>query len=300
MTRCALSIPAVLLLLMSISSSFSFQTRVPFRSTFHRDHIAKYRDSSLRLGGVEMASIGAALDEFFRTQPFLSAFVACSVKASAADFLAQTSVDADSEDLKHVVAKSSDQGNEALQLLQSVNMERNFAFLLYGGLYQGMFLQFLYMVVYPALYEGSDFRIPLSIFSDICVFGPFVTLPVAYIIRAIIESRTAAKEHTNTIEESVSLTEPVQQAIEKYKNHVLTQNLLFKYWMLWAPAQTINWCFVPEHLRVFFVAFISFFWVYLLSSISSLQTGTVDDSATIGGSHHHHYHLPVRPRTQSL
>jgi hypothetical protein len=44
--------------------------------------------------------------------------------------------------------------------------------------------------------------------------------------------------------------------------------------MIWLPAQSINWYFVPEHLRVFFVAFVSFFWVYLLSAISSQQTTT--------------------------
>lgn len=272
MTRHPTSFVLAALLVLQVSTpSAAFQTRALFLSRFERTN-----DDTRLTAAQEMDSAAAVLDDFFRTQPFLSAFVACSVKASAADLLAQTSAvaNASSEDVKQLVTKSTEQVNDAMQLLETVNIQRNFAFLLYGGLYQGMFLQFLYMVAYPALYGGSEFRIPLSIGSDICAFGPFVTLPIAYIIRAAIESRTSS-ESSSGGETHSSFTEPVQEAIEKYKNHVFTQNLLVKYWMIWAPAQTINWYFVPEHLRVFFVAFVSFFWVYLLSAISSQQTKTI-------------------------
>jgi len=167
-----------------------------------------------------------AFDDFFRTQPFLSAFVACSVKASAADFLAQTSPAAAVE--KPVIPE------EETAPVEDLNYQRNLAFLLYGGLYQGMFLQFLYSVVYPFLYGGSAFQVPLTVLTD----------------------------------------------IEKYKNHVVTQNLLYKFWMVWAPAQTINFGVVPPHLRVFFVAFVSFFWVYILSGISSQETTKTGPTVT--------------------
>ena len=134
--------------------------------------------------------------------------------------------------------------------------------------YQGMFLQFLYTDLYPRLFGGSYFQIPLSVFSDVCVFGPFITLPVAYVIRAMIEDDGNA-EYSGEIN-------PFRQGLAKYSSHVLTEDLLLKYWAVWAPAQTINNCFVPEHLRVLFVAFVSFFWVYLLSSVSS----SVSDAPT--------------------
>lgn len=238
----------------------------------------------------ELETAAALLNDFFRTEPFLAAFMTCSVKASAADLLAQASSnDADTAAAAQEALKdyASDNHNKWFQQIQAmfqeqqqqqqqvdhsnhhhhdVNYHRNIAFLLYGGLYQGMFLQFLYMVMYPAWYGDSPFRVVSCVLSDIAVFGPFVTLPIAYILRAVIEN--------NTFEEGSQLEfwEPVAQGIEKYKNHVMSQGLLYKYWSIWAPAQTINQLFVPEHLRVFFVAFVSFFWVYLLSAISSQQT----------------------------
>ena len=223
---------------------------------------------------VELEGATTGLDELFRTQPFLSAFVACSVKASVADFWAQTSSKVTASSQQNA-AEVQRQVDATMTLLGgNINLSRNLAFLLYGGLYQGMFLQFLYLVVYPSLYSGSPFQIPLSIVSDIFVFGPFVTLPLAYIIQSIMASITTetSLEEENDQEFSIFLKERVQQALEKYKSHILTQDLLTKYWMVWAPAQTINWCFVPEHWRVFFVAFVSFFWVYLLSLISSQQS----------------------------
>ncbi len=229
----------------------------------------------------------SALDDFFRTQPFLSAFVACSVKASAADFLAQKSMDTKSDTGKRKRDnKSRQHKNDAMRTLDHVDVQRNIAFLLYGGIYQGIFLQFLYLIVYPTLYEGSDFRIPLSILSDICAFGPFLTLPIAYIIRGMLEYNTTSK--VTPIDFHL---EPIHQAIAKYQNHVRTQNLLLKYWMVWAPAQTINWYFVPEHLHVLFVALVSFFWVYLLSSISSHEAEERETWATKSSL--------IRPTTQS-
>lgn len=268
------------LLVSKVSSFVAFQqgAQVPFLSRVQRTNHDSNPQQPLRMV-LEMDNAASIVDEFFRTQPFLSAFVACSVKASAADLLAQTSPvvsDDSAEDVKQLVTKSAEQVNhDNMQVLESVNVHRNFAFLLYGGLYQGVFLQFLYMIVYPALYgDYGDFRIPLSIGSDICAFGPFVTLPIAYMIRGLIENSTSTAT-TGSGEQIQTCVAPIQEAIEKYKNHVFTQNLLVKYWMIWAPAQTINWYFVPEHLRVFFVAFISFFWVYLLSAISSQQTSAV-------------------------
>jgi hypothetical protein len=242
---------------------------------------------------LELDGPAQALSEFFRTQPFLAAFMTCSVKASAADLLAQTSSststsnnneEEEQEKTKKMIpakkkkrtesssTSSSTLSNKKTKQDSPVNVHRNLAFLLYGGLYQGMFLQFLYMAVYPALYGDSPYRIVASVFTDTCVFGPFVTLPIAYIIRAVIESNATTGDNEHKHEHTLSsLIQPIEQGIDKYKNHVLTQGLLYTYWMIWAPAQTLNHGFVPEHLRVFFVAFVSFFWVYLLSGISSQQ-----------------------------
>ena len=235
-------------------------------------------------------------DEFLRSQPFLSAFMMCGFKASAADFLAQTSESTDNEEgestdvggrysryphqhddsninwmlLKDQSNYNQDQSRQQEQHDDDINLSRNVAFMLYGGLYQGMFLQLLYMVVYPTVYGDSLFRIPLCIATDVLLFGPFVTLPIAYIIRAVIDN-VAEEETDGQHQVPLTTTEAMISGIDKYKNHIVTQELLLKYWMIWAPAQSFNNMFVPDHLRVFFVAFISFFWVFLLSIISNQE-----------------------------
>ena len=206
----------------------------------------------------------ASIDAFNQSQPFLSAFVTCGVKASAADLLAQTSAaSTDEEDTSvAVVAKSEQPSSE-----DNINVNRNFAFLLYGGLYQGMFLQFLYSFVFPFLYGDSEYRVVLQVLTDILVFGPFLTLPIAYVIKQFLAEGVGINDESDDI----SIVETFKKGINKYKNHVETQGILFKYWSIWAPAQTLTFGVVPPHLRVVFVAFVSFFWVTVLSDVSSRE-----------------------------
>lgn len=50
----------------------------------------------------------------------------------------------------------------------------------------------------------------------------------------------------------------------------MTENgLLTKYFLLWGPVQCITFSIVPEHLRVSFIAVVSFFWLIILSSVSA-------------------------------
>jgi protein Mpv17 len=52
---------------------------------------------------------------------------------------------------------------------------------------------------------------------------------------------------------------------------VQQEGLLQKYWMLWVPVQTLTFGVVPQHLRIVFIAAVSFVWLMILSSISSTQ-----------------------------
>ena len=170
--------------------------------------------------------------------------------------------------------------------MNNFNVNRNIAFWLYGGLYQGMWLQFLYTVVYPMLFSTSEHPLIYQVHTEIVVFGPFVTLPLAYIIRSIIDNnQSRSSSDSTTIDEkndglssseTTTVFEQATQGIEKYIDHIMSQGLLWKYWLIWGPAQTINFTVVPPHLRVVFVAFVSFFWVYLLSMISSQGISSTD------------------------
>eukprot|EP00539_Tryblionella_compressa_P004484 CAMPEP_0178740508 /NCGR_PEP_ID=MMETSP0744-20121128/4629_1 /TAXON_ID=913974 /ORGANISM="Nitzschia punctata, Strain CCMP561" /LENGTH=354 /DNA_ID=CAMNT_0020393289 /DNA_START=95 /DNA_END=1159 /DNA_ORIENTATION=+ len=267
----------------TISSSLSIERRTVPPST------------SQRLPPLSMETVSMEIiDDFFRTQPFLAAFLTCSLKASAADLAAQTS--AKTTDVEHektnptsagttAVAKASEVSNS---LTPDVNMNRTFSFFLYGGLYQGMFLQFLYTVAYPYLYGNSSHQVVLQIHSEIVLFGPFLTLPLAYVIRALIDANDGTEspvsvsyqEGSKNGREMITVANQAHSGLEKYKNHVMTQGLLLKYWMVWGPAQTFNFLVVPPHLRVVFVAMVSFFWVYLLSMISSQGVIITDEHPT--------------------
>lgn len=245
-----------------------------------------------------LASFGSMnlVNEFFETQPFLAAFVTCSLKASTADLLAQTATKEEEEPVEvestvnhmaSIVAWLIQENNGDLESPSSsstLNWNRTLAFYLYGGLYQGMFLQFLYTTAYPYLFGGHPHQLQLQVHTEIVVFGPFLTLPLAYVIRACIdavanESLVKGKSETLYDDGLAQLSKQATEGLEKYKNHILTQNLLIKYWAIWGPAQTINFLVVPPHLRVVFVALVSFFWVYLFSMISSHGIETAPSEA---------------------
>ena len=216
----------------------------------------------------------ASIDAFYHSQPFLSAFVTCGFKASAADLLAQSSAgtneegEEESKKIPEAAASSAMVAKSVEKDDDEINVNRNFAFLLYGGLYQGMFLQFLYSVLFPFLYGDSEYRVVLQVLTDILIFGPFLTLPIAYVIKQFL---AAAGDVNDNDGEDIAILEIFEKGIDKYKNHIETQGILFKYWSIWAPAQTLTFGVIPPHLRVVFVAFVSFFWVTILSDVSSRE-----------------------------
>ncbi len=90
-----------------------------------------------------------------------------------------------------------------------------------------------------------------------------------YVLRSVIVNDNANDDDRQQQQQQQLLHKRLFEGIQKYQDAVLNQNLLFTYWSIWAPAQTVNFMLVPPHLRVFFVAMVSFFWVFMLSVISS-------------------------------
>ena len=60
-----------------------------------------------------------------------------------------------------------------------------------------------------------------------------------------------------------------KEAIARYKDDVLNNGLLTKYWSLWGPVQCLTFSVIPEHLRIVWIAFVSFFWLIIFSSIAA-------------------------------
>ena len=195
----------------------------------------------IAMGGAAAAAVSrplsrtgilAIINAFFKNYPYLSSFVSTGLKASLADFAAQT---------------TEAERNKGFDFL------RNLTFLLYGGLYQGCAQYYFYNIVFPKLFGvGTDpVSVARKVFADLLILTPFVCLPSVYFLKAIV-FRYSFKE-----------------AAKRYWLDVKEQKVVIKYWMLWGPVQTLTFGFIPPHLRIIFIAGVSFFWLIILSRLSS-------------------------------
>ena len=197
------------------------------------------------------SSLIGAIDVFYKTMPLTSAFVTCGIKASAADFVAQKRSAINTDEGEGVLTTTDE---EILsEITTPFEKRRNFAFLLYGGLYQGMAQEIIFNEVFPKLFgQGTDFFTVLSKVSfDMFVVSPFICLPVAYLVKSVIFQYT------------------VGEALARYKDDVMNNGLLVKYWSLWGPVQCLTFGVIPVHLRIAFIAVISFFWLIIFSSVAA-------------------------------
>ena len=199
----------------------------------------------------------SAIENFYQSQPYVSAFLTCSFKASAADWVAQQQQQQQEQQQQDATTAyedtDADNNND-----DSIDVSRNLAFLLYGGLYQGLAQQFMWSNVFPDMfgYERTWQTVAMSVAFDMTVVGPFLCLPLAYLVKGVLE------------------VGDITQGLHKYFEDIMTRSLLHKYWALWAPVQSLTFGVIPAHFRVVFVAAVSFFWVCILSSTAATTTTT--------------------------
>ena len=201
----------------------------------------------------------AAADAFWKNSPYTAAAVFCGIKASAADFVAQRrhrTIES-GKDLDVVMNKD---GSLSVKQPEKVNLQRNMAYILYGSMYQGLTLEFIYNHLYPKMFgTGIDLvTVASKVMFDMLLQTTLVTLPIAYMSKAVIFR--------------YSFREAFRRYIDDIKNH----KLLVKYYMLWFPVMSITFSVVPEHFRVTFIAMVSFFWLIILSSIAN-KTPVIQD-----------------------
>lgn len=215
------------------------------------------------------------IDAFWKACPYTAAALVCGFKASAADAIAQQSTATEKEvtEEKYYMTSTSAAAAAVLPstpLLQSVleelDLKRNLAFVLYGALYQGMVHEYVFNTLYPAWFgTGTEVSVVLvKVLFNLLVQTTFVTLPVAYILKSLI----------HTTKEQFS-GNPLEAAMDKYWQDIQHQQLLLKCFALWGPVQCLTFSVVPEHLRVTFIAIVSFFWLILLSQISNANNDVV-------------------------
>ena len=212
---------------------------LPFPENLSRQQLTKQRPRmrcSPYTAFADPAEFFAAIGTFYKNSPLASAFVTCAIKGSAADFVAQSKTQ-----------RVSHGGSIGLAPMQ-FQLKRNLAFLLYGGIYQGLGFEFFYNILFPKLFGDS---IAKKVFASMFVLTPCVTLPLAYLFKAMV------------------LQDSLQNALNQYKSDVMEKGLLSKYWLMWIPLQTLSFAVVPQHFRISFIAAFSFFWMILFSIISS-------------------------------
>ena len=61
----------------------------------------------------------------------------------------------------------------------------------------------------------------------------------------------------------------VRKAMREYVDDVRYHGLLIKNNIIWIPVNALVFTVVPPHYRITVVAIVSFFWMFILSSISS-------------------------------
>lgn len=187
------------------------------------------------------------VNSFYQNYPLQAAVLTCGVKASLADGVAQVRAWTDSE--------------------RAIEMQRNAAYIIYGGIFIGLMCHIEYDVVFPRLFGTThDLKnIVQSVVFDNLVSAPLMWLPPAYLIK------------------SVMFDYPMKEGLEQYWSDIRNEGLLLKYWAIWLPAQTISFSCVPDQLRVLFMACISFGWFIVLSSCQSHDNPIATDEATVVG-----------------
>lgn len=190
-----------------------------------------------------VGGILGALNQFFKTSPVLSSFLTCGLKASVADVIAQKREFNAETHLSNCKEKKFK--------LTSMSLPRNLSFVLYGGLYLGIGQHFMYNHIFPHIFGTSkSLKVVLSkVIFDMCLISTTISLPLAYITKALIYRLT------------------IKEGLKQYVNDCVKHGLWLKNFSVWAPMQCLTFGVIPEHLRVSFIALVSFFWLIILSSI---------------------------------
>jgi Mpv17 / PMP22 family len=198
---------------------------------------------------IDTPSIISTLASFPREQRYMCAFVTGAIKGLAADLISQTSSKKNrqpqlrkSEPIRGGSAPSNPPHTHSIDVKQSIS------FLLYSGIYQGMGLELIYNVWMPKVLGDS---VALNVAVAMFLVSPFLTLPVAYLFKALVY-KTSAKD-----------------ALLQYWDDVRINGLLTTYWKIWIPVQTFACSMVPKHLRIPFIQAISFIWMLIFTNIST-------------------------------
>lgn len=191
---------------------------------------------ALNLLKAPIVGLGRSYNETARKWPMRTGVITTLVKTSAADLFAQKVVEAKEE----------------------MDWRRHGMFCLFGLGYLGCFQYYLYNHLFVQWCKpitaavGHLGAAPIKTFIDQCIHHPLVYFPAFYTLKGAVEGR------------------PIAETYDKYRAD-LWENCK-ALWMIWVPAQMVNFTVVPLHLRIPFVAAVSFAWTVVIS----VMRGTLD------------------------
>ena len=207
---------------------------------------------SVRRGGrspTQLQSTGAlvVLDTFWKANPLIAAAVVCATKSTLADIVAQRR--------QHHQQQQANITNGGAFKLDS---RRTLSFMIYGALYQGMAQELIYNNFYTFLFGSASTPrvVAKKVLFDAFFHNALVCIPMAYAVKAFVFQ--------------YSLVTGIRQYIDDVMHH----GLLLKYYAIWMPVNAMIFTIVPPHWRITVMAVVSFFWMIVLSTISSRSRET--------------------------
>jgi len=140
-------------------------------------------------------------------------------------------------------------------------------FMIFGGLYVGVFQTYLYRYVINAanltMLTGLTSKAPIvfaNAMVDTFIHSPFMYLPLFWLTMRAVNNTTPPETW-------------IPATYAKWKANVFEVSMASA--TLWLPAQILNFYFMPQHLMVPFINLVGVFWVVYLS----LKEGMTKDEA---------------------
>mmetsp|Transcript_15108 Transcript_15108/g.31337 ORF Transcript_15108/g.31337 Transcript_15108/m.31337 type:complete len:230 (-) Transcript_15108:252-941(-) len=152
-------------------------------STLHDRSVWRTRggsSSSTSLSSLQLRSV----NYFLKHHPFVAAFFVCSMKSSMADAFAQ------------FIANKRRSHSEAAA---PFDVRRNLALMCYGGTYLGCGQEYVYNHLFTFLFGATTHlkTVITKVSFDMVLIQPLISLPIAYIIKALVMNQTMGHARDN-------------------------------------------------------------------------------------------------------
>lgn len=206
------------------------------------------------------AAVLAPISVFYQNFPLASSLITCALNGSAADFLSQSRRIRDKtrrirDKTRRIRYKitSYRAGSLIASTEERINWKQNIAFMAYNGIFIGGLTHIILNHFYPALLgDAATLRVVMSkVLLDAFVMAPILWLPPAYLVKAKVSGSS------------------LKEGLRKYGEDIYSEGLLLKYWSVWIPVLSITFSIIPKHFVIVFNSVVSFFWLILLSTLSS-------------------------------